>query len=667
MAHIDAGKTTVTERILYYSGKSHRIGEVDDGQAVMDWMPQEQERGITITSAAATIPWKKHTFNLIDTPGHVDFTIEVERCLRVLDGVVTVLCGVAGVEPQTETVWRQATRYQVPALFFINKLDRVGADFDQAVGMIKTRLHATPLPIQMPLGAEKDFTGVIDLVNLRCLRWHEEDLGAVPEEGELPAALADEAEKRRQAMCEALAEHDEAFLDKYLRDEQVQPGFILDTIRRLTLARRVCPVLCGAALRNKGIQPLMDAVADFLPSPLDRPPVLGHHPVSGAEVTRPADPALPLAALIFKVAMEQDRRICYLRLYSGRLEPGREVYNASLRTGEKVARIFRMHANKRERLDVAEAGDIVAAAGFKVSSTGHTLCDAAEPILLESIPFPDPVISVAIEPRSIQEVDRLKQSLRRLADEDPTFRVREDEETGQTLISGMGELHMEIIVDRLLRDYHVKANVGRPQVIYRETIGREAEARGEFKKEIGGRLHAASVTLRLSPLPRGQGMEFSSLLDAEACPAHVLTDIEQGVGEAMCCGLLGGYQMVDVRIALVETVFEESSSSSMAFKSAAYTAFKEGNRLAEPILLEPVMTVEATAPEEFVGEIIRDLNARHGQVEGVTAMPTFRVIRALVPLRDLFGYSTSLRSSSQGRATFSLHFHSYQPVRKDRA
>jgi elongation factor G len=666
MAHIDAGKTTVTERILYYSGKSHRIGEVDEGSAIMDWMPQEQERGITITSAAATIPWKNHTFNLIDTPGHVDFTIEVERSLRVLDGVVAVLCGVAGVEPQTETVWRQATRYGVPALFFVNKMDRVGADFDQAVAMVRSRLQVTPLPIQMPLGSEKAFSGVIDLVRLRALRWHEEDLGSTPEEGEVPPELEAEARARRGALCETLAEHDEPFLDAYLGCDRVEPEVMTEAIRRLTLARTVFPVLCGAALRNRGIQPLMDAIASFLPSPLDRPPVTGHHPVTGEAVSRPADPGAPLAALVFKVALEQDRRVCYLRIYSGRLAPGQEVWNASLGATEKIARIFRMHANKRERLDVAKAGDIVAAAGLRLSSTGHTLCDADAPLVLESILVPEPVLSVAIEPRSVQDADRLQQSLRRLADEDPTFRVREDEETGQTIIAGMGELHLEIIVDRLMRDYHVQANVGRPQVIYRETIAREVESRGEFKKEIGGRLHSAGVTLRLSPLPRGRGLEFHSSLAGDSCPPQVLADIEQGVREAMSCGLLGGYQMTDVGAAVLAASYEESSSSPMAFKAAAYTAYKEGNRIAEPVLLEPVMEVEVTAPEEFSGEVIRDLNSRSGLVEGVTAKPTHRVIRALVPLRDLFGYSTSLRSASQGRATFSMQFHGHQPVRKPR-
>ncbi len=663
MAHIDAGKTTVTERILFYSGRSHRIGEVDEGKAIMDWMPQEQERGITITSAATTIPWKKHVFNLIDTPGHVDFTIEVERSLRVLDGAVTVLDGVSGVEPQTETVWRQAAKYGVPSVFFVNKMDRMGADFDASVAMIVKKLGAAPLPLQMPIGAEKDFAGVVDLVRMEAVVWQEEDLGAVPIEADIPTDLRPEAEKRRKHLLETLAEADEAFLEEYLSGGETPPEKIIPVIRRLTLARRLFPVLCGAALRNKGIQPLMDAIADFLPAPTDRPPIAGRHPKTNESVKIPSDPDAPLAVLIFKVAMEQDRRLCYMRIYSGRVSPGQEVYNASLGIMEKIARLFRMHANKRERLDEALAGDIVAAAGLKMASTGHTLCRADHPVVLEGITFPEPVISIAVEPKSSVDAERLRHHLLRLSDEDPTFRVREDEETGQTVISGMGELHLDIIVDRLSRDYHVEVNVGRPQVIFRESIGREVESTGDFRKEMGGRLHAATVRMRLSPLPLGQGLEFSSLLGQEQLPLENLAAIEQGVREAMSCGIVGGYQMVDVRAVLLEARWDETSASPMAFKAAAYMAFKEGNRAADPMLLEPVMKVEISSPSEFVGEIIRDITTRFGLVEGVTAKSCFDVIRASVPLRDTFGYATSLRSASQGRASFSMHFDRFQPVK----
>ncbi len=664
MAHIDAGKTTVTERILFFSGKSHRIGEVDDGQATMDWMPQEQERGITITSAATCLSWHECVINLIDTPGHVDFTIEVERSLRVLDGAVAVLCGVSGVEPQTETVWRQAERYQVPAIFFVNKLDRMGADFDNAVDMVRRKLGVTPLPLQMPVGIERDFCGMVDLIGMRRIAFADDDQGRTVSLEPLPDGLIDEAARRRATLLDTLADHDQAFLEHYLRADQPDEDQVIAAVRRLTITRAVYPVLCGAALRNKGVQPLMDAVTRYLPSPLDRPPVVGHAPGSTDPVIFPPDPDAPLAALIFKVSQEHDRRACYARIYSGRLRVGQDVINAVTGTNEKVARIFRMHANKRERLESAMAGDIVVLAGLRNASTGHSICDPGTPAVLESILVPEPVISVAIEPRSVQESERLAASLAKMADEDPTFRVREDEETAQTVISGMGELHLEIIIDRLKREFNVRANIGRPQVIFRESISEEAEATGEFRREIGGRLHAASVRLLISPMRRGQGIELNIFPDALAeNPLPFAGDIEQGIREAIGCGVIGGHPMVDLRVTVTGTTGDESTASPMAFKAAAYTAVKEASRKAAPLLLEPVMEVEIVSPEEYVGDIIGDLTGRQAMVEAVVAKPTFKVLRARVRLRELFGYSTVLRSVSQGRASFSMHFHGYQPVR----
>jgi elongation factor G len=664
MAHIDAGKTTVTERILFFSGKSHRIGEVDDGQATMDWMPQEQERGITITSAATHLPWRDCAINLIDTPGHVDFTIEVERSLRILDGVIAVLCGVSGVEPQTETVWRQAQRYRVPAIFFVNKLDRMGADFDNAVAMIRSRLGVTPLPLQMPAGLERDFTGVVDLVEMCLLRFDDADQGRTVTREEIPGELAAEAARRRSSLFDALADLDQAFMEHYLGSERPDQTQVTAAIRRLTVAGAAYPVLCGAALRNKGIQPLMDAITRYLPSPLDRPPVTGHAPGNGPTVICPPDPDAPLAAMIFKVAQEHERRACYARIYSGRLSVGQEVQNTATGTAEKVARIFRMHANKRERLDSAVAGDIVVLTGLKLASTGHSICDPKMPVVLESIVVPEPVISVAIEPKSVQESERLVNALAKLADEDPTFRVRIDDETGQTVISGMGELHLEIILDRLRREFNVQANIGRPQVIFRESIATESEATGEFRREIAGRLHAASVRLQLAPLKRGQGIEFDIFAAGEGAPAPPCPeDIEQGVREALGCGTLGGYPVVDLRVAVVGVSGDEATSSPMAYKAAAYAAVKEASRQAGPMLLEPVMDVEILSPDEYLGEIINDLTARHAMVEAVLSKPAFKVLRARVALRELFGYSTVLRSASQGRASFSMQFHGYQPVK----
>jgi elongation factor G len=662
MAHIDAGKTTVTERILFYSGKSHRLGEVDQGEATMDWMAQEQERGITITSAATTVPWRDHVVNLIDTPGHVDFTIEVERSLRVLDGAVAIICAVAGVQPQTETVWRQANRYGVPTLFFVNKMDRVGADFAQAVGRIRSKLGAEPLPVQIPMGAEREFAGVVDLVRQRALLWGDET-GSVTLEADVPSALAEEAREARREMLERLAERDEEFLEIYLAGAEPPEEEVRAAIRRQTIARTLFPVLCGAALRNRGIQPLLDAVVSFLPSPLDRPPVEGLDPVSRQTVRRVCDPAAPLTALIFKVSSEQERRLCYARIYAGTLTVGQEVWNPSLPGGEKVARIFRMHANKKERLEKAVAGDIVTLAGLRRSSTGHTLCTPEAPMVLESIQVPEPVMSMAIEARSNQDAERLRAGLRRMADEDPTFRVREDEETGQTLISGMGELHLEIVADRLLRESNVQSTLGRPQVIYRESISREVEHAAEFRREIGGRLHQARITLRLSPLSRGQGLEFSTLAALGDNPLPFLADVEQGVREAMCCGILGGYPMVDLRVALLDGTWDNPAVSPLACKAAAHLAFKEANRLAGPIQLEPLMELEVQTPEEYVGEVVRDINGRSGVVEGVLSLPGVKIVRATVPLRHLFGYSTTLRSSSQGKAGFTMHFRGYQPVK----
>jgi elongation factor G len=660
IAHIDAGKTTVTERFLFYSGESHKLGEVHDGDAVMDWMSQEQARGITITAAATTLPWKGNHVNLIDTPGHVDFTIEVERSLRVLDGAVAIFCGVAGVQPQTETVWRQAEKYRVPTISFVNKLDRVGADFPKVIKMIKERLEIEPLPVQIPLGAEKEFRGVVDLAGMKALLWSEDDLGASPEVTDIPEAFLEEAAESRKAMIESLADMDEEILALYLEDEDLPPVKIALSIRRLTLARKITPVLCGSALRNKGIQPLLDAVVDFLPSPVDIPPVSGIDPETGKKVFRTAGAKQPFCALAFKIITDQDRRLTYFRVYSGTVRVGQTVLNPGRNIKEKVARIFRMHANKRERLSEAGPGEIVAATGLKNTSTGDTLSDPAHPLLLEEINFANPVISVAVEPRTVSDSDRLHAALEKLSGEDPTFAVRTDEETGQTIISGMGELHLEVLLDRLTTDFRVQVRSGRPQVVYRETITGFHTHRAAFSRDIGGQLVKAEVELSLEPLPRGTEFSFAFSATASALPEEVREAIREGVTESLGAGMLAGYPLIDLRVIVTDVSSRLVEEYPLAFKIASARCFREATMSAGLILLEPIMSLEIITPEEFVGEIIGDINGRRGKITALNQQGVLRAIEATAPLSEMFGYSTALRSQSQGRATFSMQFHSYE-------
>jgi elongation factor G len=641
IAHIDAGKTTVTERFLFYSGESHKLGEVHDGDAVMDWMSQEQARGITITAAATTLPWKGNHVNLIDTPGHVDFTIEVERSLRVLDGAVAIFCGVAGVQPQTETVWRQAEKYRVPTISFVNKLDRVGADFPKVIKMIKERLEIEPLPVQIPLGAEKEFRGVVDLAGMKALLWSEDDLGASPEVTDIPEAFLEEAAESRKAMIESLADMDEEILALYLEDEDLPPVKIALSIRRLTLARKITPVLCGSALRNKGIQPLLDAVVDFLPSPVDIPPVSGIDPETGKKVFRTAGAKQPFCALAFKIITDQDRRLTYFRVYSGTVRVGQTVLNPGRNIKEKVARIFRMHANKRERLSEAGPGEIVAATGLKNTSTGDTLSDPAHPLLLEEINFANPVISVAVEPRTVSDSDRLHAALEKLSGEDPTFAVRTDEETGQTIISGMGELHLEVLLDRLTTDFRVQVRSGRPQVVYRETITGFHTHRAAFSRDIGGQLVKAEVELSLEPLPRGTEFSFAFSATASALPEEVREAIREGVTESLGAGMLAGYPLIDLRVIVTDVSSRLVEEYPLAFKIASARCFREATMSAGLILLEPIMSLEIITPEEFVGEIIGDINGRRGKITALNQQGVLRAIEATAPLSEMFGYSTA--------------------------
>jgi elongation factor G len=666
IAHIDAGKTTVTERFLFYSGRSHRIGEVHDGAATMDWMPQEQERGITITAAATTFPWREHRVNLIDTPGHVDFTIEVERSLRVLDGAVAVICGVAGVQPQTETVWHQAERWRVPTVCFVNKLDRSGADFEAAVASIATKLGSRPVPLQLPIGIEREFRGVIDLLRMRALLWRENDLGAEFEVAAVPDELAAAAAAARNRLVETVAEHDEGLLAAYLDNPDPPAPEILAAVRRQTITRAVTPVLCGSALRNKGVQPLLDAVIDLLPSPADLPPVRGTNPRTGEQEAREPKPGAPLCALAFKVMTAEDRRLTYFRVYSGRVRAGDTVLNATRSLEEKVARLFRMHANKRERIEEAVAGDIVAAAGLKSAATGDTLTDPAHPLLLEPMRFSSPVIALAVEPRGSADTERLAQALGKLAGEDPTLEVRTDPDTGQNIVSGMGELHLEIVLDRLEREFRVPVRSGRPQVIHRETISREVEHGAEFQREVAGQTVRAGVALRLRPLERGAGARIVfDRLDVTP-PDAVTAAITEGIGDCLGAGMLSGYPVIDLEVRVTRVLFRADDPFSMGFKIAAARAFREATGMAGLILLEPVMSLEVTTPEEFTGEIIRDLATRRGRVEGLHPQGPVRLIEALAPLRELFGYSTALRSLTQGRAAFSMHFSRYGEVPTER-
>lgn len=663
IAHIDAGKTTTTERILYYTGRTYKIGEVDEGSAEMDWMEQEKERGITITAATTTCFWRDHRINIIDTPGHVDFTVEVERSLRVLDGAIAIFDAASGVEPQSETVWRQADRYRVPRICFINKMDKTGADFPMSLRSIAERLGANPVAIQLPYGKEEKFKGVIDLVEMKAIVWEEESLGARYHEEEIPKELTEEALHFREKLLEAAAEEDERLLERYLEGQELSPEEIRRALRKGTLDLKLTPVLCGAAFRNKGVQPLLDAIVDYLPSPIDLPPVEGVNPKTGKIVKRFPRDDEPLAALAFKLMVDPYAgHLCFFRVYSGTLRAGSHVYNSTRDVRERIGRLLRMHANKREEIEEVSAGDIAAAVGLKSTRTGDTLSDQAHPIVLEAMEFPEPVISVAIEPRTREGQEKLSAALGALANEDPTFRFRVDEETGQTIISGMGELHLEIIVDRLLREFGVEANVGRPQVSYRETITVAAEAEGRFIKQTGGRGQYGHVFLRLEPQPPGSGFEFINQIAGGVIPREFIPAVEKGVREALESGILAGYPVVDVKVTLFDGSYHEVDSSELAFKIAGSLAFKEAAKKARPVLLEPVMQVEVVTPEEFLGEVIGDLNSRRGRILGIEARPAAQVIQAEVPLAEMFGYATDLRSLTQGRATYTMQFARYEPV-----
>jgi len=663
MAHIDAGKTTTTERILYYTGRTHKMGEVHEGAATMDWMAQEQERGITITSAATTAEWRDHRINIIDTPGHVDFTMEVERSLRVLDGAVAVFDSVAGVQPQSETVWRQADRYRVPRIAFINKMDRTGADFDAAVQSMRDRLGANPVPVHLPIGNEEAFAGIVDLVEMKAITYANA-LGTDLSVDDIPAELAAAANAGHHALIDAVAEFDDELMEAYLEDESVvAPEMIRRALRKGTLSGKVTPVLAGSAFKNKGVQALLDAIVDYLPSPLDVPPVLGLDPKKDEEATRPADLDAPFAALAFKVMTDPYvGKLTYFRVYSGQIKAGDRVLNTTNGKTERLGRILEMHANHREEREEIGAGDIAAAVGLKFTTTGDTLAVDSAPIVLESMSFPDPVISVAIEPKTKADQDKLSQALQRLAEEDPTFRVSSDDETGQTLIAGMGELHLEIIVDRLLREFRVEGNVGRPQVAYRETITKPAEKiQGRFVRQTGGSGQYGDVLINLYPNP-GEGYEFVDRIVGGKIPKEYIPSVGQGIAEAMSSGVLAGYPVVDVKIELVDGSYHEVDSSERAFKIAGSMAFKEGMKRARPKLLEPVMAVEVVTPDEYLGDVIGNLSGRRGRVEQLEPVGGSQSIRASVPLAEMFGYATDLRSMSQGRATFTMQFDRYEEV-----
>jgi elongation factor G len=663
MAHIDAGKTTTTERILYYTGINYKIGEVHEGTATMDWMVQEQERGITITSAATTCLWRDHRVNIIDTPGHVDFTIEVERSLRVLYGAVGVFCSVGGVEPQTETVWRQADKYQVPRIAFVNKMDRLGADFFRVVQMIKDRLGARAVPLQLPIGAEDKFIGVIDLVRMKAIVWEDESLGAKFRDEAIPEELAAAAADYREKLIEAAADSDETIMEKYLEGREISEAELTKAIRSATLAIKIIPVLCGSAFRNKGVQPLLDAVVAYLPSPLDIPPVKGIDPDSQSPDERPAKDDAPFSALAFKIMTDPFvGTLSFFRVYSGALTAGASVYNSTKGKRERIGRLLKMHANKREEIKEVYAGDIAAGVGLRTATTGDTLCDENDPIILESIEFPEPVISIAIEPKSKADQEKLGLSLQKLAAEDPSFRVRTDEETGQTIISGMGELHLEIIVDRLLREFNVGANVGKPQVAYKETVRKSVEQQGKFIRQTGGRGQYGDVWIKLEPQQPGVGFEFVDAVKGGAIPREYIPAVEKGIKEATENGALAGYPMVDVKVTLFDGSYHDVDSSEIAFKIAGSMAFKEAARKASPVLLEPIMSVEVVVPEDFMGDVIGDLNSRRGRVLGMDTRPAAQAIDARVPLAQMFGYATDLRSMTQGRATYTMQFSHYEPV-----
>jgi len=664
MAHIDAGKTTTTERILYYTGVSHKIGEVHEGTATMDWMEQEQERGITITSAATTCEWNDHRINIIDTPGHVDFTIEVERSLRVLDGAVAVFCSVGGVEPQSETVWRQADKYGVPRIAFVNKMDRIGADFFRGVQMIKDRLKANAVPIQIPVGKEENFKGVVDLVSMKALVWDEETLGATYHEQELTGELLADAQEWREKLIEEISSHDDTLMDKYLGGEALTEDEIRAAIRTSTINIDIIPVICGSSFKNKGVQNLLDAVVDYMPSPLDIPAIKGVD-ANGAEVERKADDAEPFAALGFKIMTDPFvGQLTFIRVYSGVLQSGSYVYNATKGKRERIGRLLKMHANKREEIKEVYAGDIAAAVGLKYTTTGDTLCHEDSEVVLESIEFPEPVISIAIEPKTKAEQEKLGFGLQKLASEDPSFRVKTDEETGQTIISGMGELHLEIIVDRLMREFKVEANVGKPQVAYRETITKKVKVEGKFVRQSGGRGQYGHVWLEIEPQEPGKGFEFVDAIKGGVVPREYIPAVGKGVLEATDTGVMAGFPVVDVKVTLIDGSYHEVDSSEMAFKIAGSMGFKEGCQKAAPVLLEPIMSVEVVVPEDYMGDVIGDLNSRRGRIMGMDSRAGAQVVSAMVPLANMFGYSTDLRSATQGRATYTMTFDHYEPVPK---
>ena len=663
MAHIDAGKTTTTERILFYAGKTHRIGEVDDGAATMDWMEQEKERGITITSAATTIFWKDNRINIIDTPGHVDFTMEVERSLRVLDGAIALFCSVGGVEPQSETVWRQADKYRVPRIAYVNKMDRIGADFHGAVSMMKNRLGADAVPIQLPIGSGDLFTGIIDLITMKARFYQEDTQGTIFTDEEIPDGLVEEARSKREELLGKISEYDDSLLEKFVHEEFIEADDIRKALRRAVIDLKITPVLCGSSYKNKGVQALLDAVVSYLPSPLDMPPVIGSDPDSGKEIVRQSSDSAPFAALVFKLISDPYvGKLSYVRVYSGSLKQGESVYNPLSRKNERISRILAMHANKRADMKEAKSGDIVALVGLRSTTTGNTICDRKHPIILEQMSFPNPVIYVAIEPKTKADQDKLAETLTKLSTEDPTFQVRTDPETGQTIMSGMGELHLEILIDRMLREFKVAANVGKPQVAYRETITTTVKAEGRFVRQTGGRGQYGHVKINVGPNKKGKGFEFVNKVAGGRIPHEFIPAVEQGVKEALENGVLAGYPMVDVKVELLDGSYHDVDSSELAFRIAGSIALQEGARKAKPTILEPVMDVEVVMPEEYMGDVIGDINARRGKIAGVVTRPDAVVVASQVPLSEMFGYATTLRSLSQGRAVYSMQFSHYSAV-----
>jgi len=662
IAHIDAGKTTTTERVLFYTGRTFRLGNVDEGTTVTDWMDQERERGITIQSAAVTCYWRDHQINIIDTPGHIDFTAEVQRSLRVLDGGVVIFDGVAGVQPQSETVWRQANRYHVPRVCYVNKMDRAGADYERTISMIRERLGANPVAVQIPLGGEESFAGAVDLVRMQSVTYAD-DLGTRVVYGPIPAELREEAERYREVLLEALAELDDAIAEKYLDDEPITVDELIAVLRRGTISSEIVPVLCGSSLRNKGVQPLLDAVVDYLPSPFDLPPMKGVHPKTGKEIECRNTASAPLAALVFKVQTDPYMgRLVYFRVYSGTVRSGERVYNANKGKRERIGPLVRMYADHRDNVDEIGAGDIGAVLGLKFTFTGDTLCTQGNPVLLESITFPDPVISVAIEPKTEADQDKLSIALQRLAEEDPTFQIRQDENTGQTLISGMGELHLEVLVNRMLREFKVGANIGRPRVAYRETISKAITAEGRFIRQTGGHGQYGHVVLDLEPAGQGEGLIFETHVSRGEVPKEYFAAVGKGVREAMDSGPIAGYPLVDIKVTLVGGSYHDVDSSAMAFEIAAAMALRDGAQRADPIMLEPVMKVEIVTPDEYVGEVLADLNVRNAEILGMELTIAGQVIDAMVPMAEMFGYATAIRSVTQGRGTFTMEFDHYEPV-----